>query len=150
MEKYVYIALFAPIIGSLFAALFSMKEKVAFTGWFTSFMLAVSTFASLSLLVHIYSTDEVINVTLFEWIQAGSLLIPFGFVIDHISVVMMTVVTVVSTMVHIHSIGYMEHDDGFNRYFSYLSAFVFSMLILVMADNFAVLFIGWEGVGLCS
>ena len=150
MEKYVYIALFAPIIGSLFAALFSMREKVVFTGWFTSFMLAVSTFASLSLLIHVYSTDEVINVTLFEWIQAGSLLIPFGFVIDHISVVMMTVVTVVSTMVHIHSIGYMEHDDGFNRYFSYLSAFVFSMLILVMADNFAVLFIGWEGVGLCS
>jgi NADH-quinone oxidoreductase subunit L len=63
---------------------------------------------------------------------------------------MMSVVTVVSTMVHIHSIGYMENDDGFNRYFSYLSAFVFSMLVLVMSDNFAVLFIGWEGVGVCS
>ena len=150
MEKYVYIALFAPIVGSLVAALFSMREKIAFTGWFTSFMLAVSMFASLNLLVYVYTNDAILSVTLFEWIEAGNLIIPFGFVVDQISVVMMTVVTVVSTMVHIHSIGYMEHDDGFNRYFSYLSAFVFSMLILVMADNFAVLFIGWEGVGLCS
>jgi len=150
MEKYVYIALFAPLVGSLVAALFSMRGKVAFTGWFTSFMLAVSMFASLNLLSFVYSTDTVINVTLFDWIQAGNLDIPFGFVVDHVSVVMMSVVTVVSTMVHIHSIGYMEHDDGFNRYFSYLSAFVFSMLVLVMSDNFAVLFIGWEGVGVCS
>ena len=150
MEKYVYIALFAPLVGSLIAALFSMRGKVAFTGWFTSFMLAVSMFASLNLLSFVYSTDTVINVTLFQWIQAGNLEIPFGFVVDHVSVVMMSVVTVVSTMVHIHSIGYMENDDGFNRYFSYLSAFVFSMLVLVMSDNFAVLFIGWEGVGVCS
>ncbi|APW66775.1 MULTISPECIES: NADH-quinone oxidoreductase subunit L [Arcobacteraceae] len=150
MEKYVYIALFAPLVGSLVAALFSMRGKIAFTGWFTSFMLAVSMFASLNLLSFVYSTDTVINVTLFDWIQAGNLNIPFGFVVDHVSVVMMSVVTVVSTMVHIHSIGYMEHDDGFNRYFSYLSAFVFSMLVLVMSDNFAVLFIGWEGVGVCS
>ena len=150
MEKYVYIALFAPLVGSLIAALFSMRGKVVFTGWFTSFMLAVSMFASLNLLSFVYSTDTVINVTLFQWIQAGNLEIPFGFVVDHVSVVMMSVVTVVSTMVHIHSIGYMENDDGFNRYFSYLSAFVFSMLVLVMSDNFAVLFIGWEGVGVCS
>ena len=150
MEKYVYIALFAPLVGSLVAALFSMRGKIAFTGWFTSFMLAVSMFASLNLLSFVYTTDTVLNITLFQWIKAGSLVVPFGFIIDHVSVVMMSVVTVVSTMVHIHSIGYMENDDGFNRYFSYLSAFVFSMLVLVMSDNFAVLFIGWEGVGVCS
>lgn len=150
MEKYIYIALFAPLVGSLIAALFSMQPKTAFTGWFTSFMLAVSMYASLNLLHFVYTTDTVLNVTLFDWISAGSLNIPFGFVVDHVSVVMMSVVTVVSTMVHIHSIGYMEHDKGFNRYFSYLSAFVFSMLVLVMSDNFAVLFIGWEGVGVCS
>lgn len=150
MEKFIYIALFAPLVGSLVAALFSMQPKNAFTGWFTSFMLAVSMVASLNLLQHVYTTDETFNVVLFEWIVSGSLNIPMGFVVDHVSVVMMTVVTVVSTMVHIHSIGYMEHDKGFNRYFSYLSAFVFSMLVLVMSDNFAVLFIGWEGVGVCS
>ena len=150
MEKFVYIALFAPLVGSLIAALFSTQPKTAFTGWFTSFMLAVSMYASLNLLHFVYTTETILQVNLFDWIVVGSLNIPFGFVVDHVSVVMMTVVTVVSTMVHIHSIGYMEHDIGFNRYFSYLSAFVFSMLVLVMSDNFAVLFIGWEGVGVCS
>ena len=150
MEKFVYLALFAPLVGSLIAALFSTQPKTAFTGWFTSFMLAVSMYASLNLLHFVYTTDVIVHVNLFDWIVVGNLNIPFGFVVDHVSVVMMTVVTVVSTMVHIHSIGYMDHDKGFNRYFSYLSAFVFSMLVLVMADNFAVLFIGWEGVGVCS
>lgn len=150
MEKFVYLALFAPLVGSLIAALFSTQPKTAFTGWFTSFMLAVSMYASLNLLHFVYTTDTIVHVNLFDWIVVGNLNIPFGFVVDHVSVVMMTVVTVVSTMVHIHSIGYMDHDKGFNRYFSYLSAFVFSMLVLVMADNFAVLFIGWEGVGVCS
>ncbi len=150
MEKFIYIALFAPLVGSLIAALFSTQPKTTFTGWFTSFMLAVSMYASLNLLHFIYTTDTILQVTLFDWIVIGSLNIPFGFVVDHVSVVMMCVVTVVSTMVHVHSIGYMEHDKGFNRYFSYLSAFVFSMMVLVMSDNFAVLFIGWEGVGVCS
>jgi len=150
MEKYIYIALFAPLVGSLIAALFSTQKKVAFTGWFTSFMLAVSMIASINLLAFVYTTDSTLHIELFEWIKIGNVNIPFGFMVDHVSVIMMTVVTVVSTMVHVHSIGYMEHDDGFNRYFSYLSAFVFSMLVLVMSDNFAVLFIGWEGVGVCS
>ena len=150
MEKYIYIALFAPLVGSLVAALFSMQTKMLFTGWFTSFMLAVSMYASLHLLYFVYTTDTTLHVNLFDWIVVGNLDIPFGFLVDQVSVVMMCVVTVVSTMVHIHSIGYMDHDEGFNRYFSYLSAFVFSMLVLVMSDNFAVLFIGWEGVGVCS
>lgn len=150
MEKYIYIALFAPLVGSLVAALFSMQKKTLFTGLFTSFMLAVSMYASLYLLYFVYTSDLILHVNLFDWIVIGNLNIPFGFIVDEVSVVMMSVVTVVSTMVHIHSIGYMEHDKGFNRYFSYLSAFVFSMLVLVMADNFAVLFIGWEGVGVCS
>ena len=74
-------------------------------------------YASLYLLHYVYTTDTIIPVILFDWIVIGNLDIPFGFVVDHVSVVMMTVVTVVSTMVHIHSIGYMDHDKGFNRYF---------------------------------
>jgi NADH-quinone oxidoreductase subunit L len=85
-----------------------------------------------------------------DWIEAGSFFTSFGFVADPVSMVMMATVTTVSAMIHIYSIGYMSHDKGFNRFFSYLSAFVFSMLILVMSDNFLGLFIGWEGVGLCS
>ncbi|WP_428026177.1 NADH-quinone oxidoreductase subunit L [Arcobacter sp.] len=150
MEKFVYIALFAPLIGSLVAALFSMKPRTLFTGIFTSFMLAVSLIASLVLLFHILNTGETVNVKLMDWIVIGNVNIPFGFVADAVSVTMMCVVTMVSTMVHIHSIGYMDHDKSFNRFFAWLSAFVFSMMILVMSDNFAGLFIGWEGVGLCS
>lgn len=150
MQNFLYIALFAPLVGSLVAAIFGAKPKTLFTGVFTSLMLVVSMLATLKLLAYVYMTDNIVHVELLDWISIGSVSIPFGFVVDHVSVVMMSVVTIVSTMVHIHSIGYMEHDKGFNRYFAYLSAFVFAMMILVMSDNFAGLFIGWEGVGLCS
>ncbi|MFA6789495.1 MAG: NADH-quinone oxidoreductase subunit L [Arcobacteraceae bacterium] len=150
MEKYLYIALFAPLLGSLFAALFANRPKQLFTGVITSALLGVSMIASLNLLFHIFTTQEVIHVRMLDWIIIGNVDIPFGFIVDPISATMMCVVTIVSTMVHIHSIGYMDHDKSFNRFFSYLSAFVFSMMILIMSDNFAGLFIGWEGVGLCS
>ncbi|WP_417325631.1 NADH-quinone oxidoreductase subunit L [Halarcobacter sp.] len=150
MENYLYIALFAPLVGSLIAALFANSPKQNFIGVLTTLLIAVSMFASLKLLYFVYSTDVVVSAKLFYWIEIGNLSIPFGFVVDQVSAVMMVVVTVVSTMVHIHSIGYMEHDKSFNRFFAWLSAFVFSMMILVMSDNFAGLFIGWEGVGLCS
>ncbi len=150
MESYLYIALFAPVIGSLFAALFSNTPKKLFVGIITSALILVSLVASLNLLVDIYSSHEAIHVKLLDWISIGNVRIPFGFVVDQVSVVMMVVVTMVSAMVHIHSIGYMDHDKSFNRFFAWLSAFVFSMMILIMSDNFAGLFIGWEGVGLCS
>jgi NADH-quinone oxidoreductase subunit L len=150
MENLVYIALFAPFAGSLFAALFGMRERQIFIGVVASALLAISFIASLLLAINLYTTGNVIHVTMMDWINAGDIRIPFGFVIDQISVTMMTVVTLVSTIVHIYAIGYMDHDKSFNRFFSYLSAFVFSMMVLVMSDNFAGLFIGWEGVGVCS
>jgi NADH-quinone oxidoreductase subunit L len=150
MEIYLYTALFAPLVGSLIAALFGNTPKKLYVGLIASGLLATSMIASLILLMHVFSTESIIHVKMMDWIVIGNVNIPFGFVVDQISVVMMVVVTLVSTMVHIHSIGYMDHDKGFNRFFSYLSAFVFSMMILVMSDNFAGLFIGWEGVGLCS
>ena len=150
METYLYIALFAPIVGSLFAALFSNSPKKLFVGIITSTLILVSLVASLNLMYHIFMTEEIVHLKLLDWIQIGNVNIPFGFVVDQVSVVMMVVVTMVSAMVHIHSMGYMDHDKSFNRFFAWLSAFVFSMMILVMSDNFAGLFIGWEGVGLCS
>ena len=150
MEKYLYIALFAPLVGSLFSALFTATPKKVFTGIVGSTLILVSLLSSLVLLTHILQTGESVHVEMMTWIATGNLYIPFGFVVDPISVTMMVVVTTVSTVVHFYAIGYMDHDDGFNRFFSWLSAFVFSMMILVMSDNFAGLFIGWEGVGLCS
>ena len=150
MENLVYIALFAPFVSSMFSALFGMSPRQTFVGVIASSLLFVSFAASATLAYHVYSTGTAIHVTMMEWISAGDLTIPFGFLVDQVSVTMMTVVTLVSTVVHIYSIGYMDHDKSFNRFFSYLSAFVFSMMILVMSDNFAGLFIGWEGVGVCS
>jgi NADH-quinone oxidoreductase subunit L len=150
MEKYLYIALFAPLVSSLFGALFTATPKKQFVGIVASLLIFTSFVSSSILLVHILGGGEIVHVEMMTWMATGDLYIPFGFVVDHVSVTMMMVVTLVSTIVHIYSIGYMDHDAGFNRFFSWLSAFVFSMMVLVMSDNFAGLFIGWEGVGLCS
>ncbi len=150
MESLVYVVLFAPFVSSLFAGLFFARSpKTHLVGIVASGLLALSFIASLMLAIHVAEFGAV-HVTLMDWINAGDLSIPFGFLVDEVSVTMMVVVTLVSTVVHIYSTGYMDHDKGYNRFFSYLSAFVFSMLILVMSDNFAGLFIGWEGVGVCS
>ena len=149
MEIYLYIALFSPLVGALFAGLFGASPKTLLTGVVNSSLLFASFLSSAVLLGYVLN-GQTLHVEMMEWMAAGNLYIPFGFVVDQVSVTMMMVVTTVSTVVHIYSIGYMDHDKGFNRFFSYLSAFVFSMMVLVMSDNFAGLFIGWEGVGLCS
>ncbi len=149
MELYLYIALFSPLVGALFAGLFGASPKTLLTGVVNSSLLFASFLSSAVLLGYVLN-GQTVHVEMMEWMAAGNLYIPFGFVVDQVSVTMMMVVTTVSTVVHVYSIGYMDHDKGFNRFFSYLSAFVFSMMVLVMSDNFAGLFIGWEGVGLCS
>ncbi|MEF3191764.1 MAG: NADH-quinone oxidoreductase subunit L [Campylobacterales bacterium] len=150
MDALVLIALFAPLVGSLFAGLFGAKPKMVLTGIVTSSLIFISFIASAILFLWVNNLGQTFHVTLFEWIKSGGVNLSFGFVVDQISIVMMLVVTIVSTVVHIYSMGYMSHDRSYNRFFSYLSAFVFSMMVLVMSDNFLGLFIGWEGVGLCS
>ena len=150
MEVLVYIALFAPFIGSLFAGLlFGNAPRKMFTGWVASALIFVTFLASITLAYHVATVGPV-HVQMMDWITAGDLSIPFGFMIDQISVTMMVVVSLVSTIVHVYATGYMDHDKAYNRFFSYLSAFVFAMMILIMSDNFVGLFIGWEGVGVCS
>jgi len=150
MELFLYTALFSPLVGSMFAALFGASPKTKWAGIIPSILLGVSLTSSLILMLSVVDTDNIVHVELMTWMATGNLYIPFGFVVDQISVTMMVVVTLVSTVVHVYAIGYMDHDKSFNRFFAWLSAFVFSMLILVMSDNYAGLFIGWEGVGLCS
>ena len=149
MEMYLYIALFAPLVGSLTAGLFGAQKKTLFTGLFASGMLFASFVSSLLLLIQVLQGNTY-HVEMMTWIAAGDLFVPFGFVVNEVTVTMMMVVTTVSTIVHVYSIGYMDHDKSFNRFFAYLSAFVFSMMVLVMSDNLLGLFIGWEGVGVCS
>ena len=86
----------------------------------------------------------------FTWISSGSLQIPFELAVDQLSAVMLLIVTGVGTLIHVYSIGYMGHEGGYYRFFSYLNLFMFFMLILVLANNYLLLFVGWEGVGLCS
>ncbi len=151
METLLYIALFAPLVSSMFSALFTTTPKKTFVGVIASLLIFTS-FVSTSLLLAsiVINGNESVHVEMMTWMATGNLYIPFGFIVDKVSVTMMMVVTLVSTIVHIYSIGYMDHDKSFNRFFAWLSAFVFSMMVLVMSDNYAGLFIGWEGVGLCS
>jgi NADH-quinone oxidoreductase subunit L len=95
-------------------------------------------------------SDQLHQVTLWSWMPAGSLQVDLAFQVDRLSAVMLLVVTGVGSLIHLFSVGYMREDPGYARYFAYLNLFVVFMLVLVLGANFPVLFIGWEGVGLCS
>lgn len=148
----VYIALFAPLAGALFAGMMGHKQKYLVAGIIPTILVGFSFLASSLVLLTLIDDQNLgfISIDLFTWIAAGNFYSSFGLYINYASASMMVVVTLVSTMVHIYSIGYMKNDSGFNRFFSFLSGFVFSMMLLVMSDNFLGLFAGWEGVGLCS
>ena len=148
------ILVLAPLVGSLVAGLF--RVQIGRTGAHTVTIAAMSLSFLLSLYVAIVVLNgsvEILNVNLYTWASGGNFF-PYafhiGFLIDPLSVVMLVIVTFVSLLVHIYSIGYMDDDDGYQRFFSYISLFTFMMLMLVTANNFLQLFFGWEGVGLVS
>ncbi len=151
MEKiYLAIAL-SPLAGSLIAGLFCRRLPRAAAHWVT--IIGVGIAFGLSVLVlHdvLINKAPVYNQTLYTWAAVGSLVFEIGFLIDGLTAVMITVVTGVSLLVHIYTIGYMHDDPGYNRFFSYISLFTFAMLMLVMSNNFLQLFFGWEAVGLVS
>lgn len=137
-----------PFTGFLIAGLFGkfLKEKAAYfpiAGVIGSFLLSVSAFVDVLGGAHI-------NQNLYTWITIGTFSVNVGFQIDQLTTVMLLVVTLLSSLIHIYSIGYMHGDKGYPRFFAYLALFTFFMLILVMANNFLLMFVGWEGVGLCS
>jgi NADH-quinone oxidoreductase subunit L len=148
MLKYTLIPLLpfiAFIINILFGRNF-IKDRahwVAVPAVAGSFLLAVSAFMDVL-------NGQVININIYSWIVSGDFSVSIGFLIDQLSAVMLMVVTSISTLIFIYSIGYMHGDGGYYRFFAYLSLFVFSMLMLVMANNFLLLYFGWEAVGLCS
>ncbi|MEM9304448.1 MAG: NADH-quinone oxidoreductase subunit L [Pseudomonadota bacterium] len=141
----------APLLGSIIAGLFG--RQIGRTGAHVITIGAVAVSFVLSarvLLGFIDGTAEVYNQNLYTWLTAGDYSFHVGFLVDQLTAVMMVVVTFVSLMVHIYTIGYMHDDPGYQRFFSYISLFTFSMLMLVMANNFMQLFFGWEAVGLVS
>ncbi len=147
MLKYALIPLL-PFTGFLIAGLFGkfLKEKAAYfpiAGVIGAFLLAVGAFFDVL-------GGAKINVNLYTWISVGSFSANVGFQIDQLTTVMLLVVTTLSSLIHIYSVGYMHGDKGYPRFFAYLALFTFFMLVLVMANNFLLMFVGWEGVGLCS
>ncbi len=145
----------APLVGAAVAGLFGTKfggnhigrkvtHSLTILGVLVAFIISAMTLKS------VIVDGARFNATLYEWMVVGGLKMEVGFMVDGLTAMMMCVVTFVSLMVHIYTIGYMEEDDGYNRFFAYISLFTFSMLMLVMSNNMLQLFFGWEAVGLVS
>jgi len=140
----------APLVGSIAAGLLGRtigrraSHVLTILGVLVSFIISAMTLKAVAV------DGAHFNATVYEWMTLGSLKMEVGFLVDGLTAMMMCVVTFVSLMVHIYTIGYMEEDDGYQRFFSYISLFTFSMLMLVMSNNLLQLFFGWEAVGLVS
>jgi len=151
MVNYVWLVPLFPLIGFLIIGLFgkSLSKQVAgFIGSasvFISFVVSVLLFLELAT-----GKSEASTVELFPWINAGGLKIGFSFLIDPLSSLFLLIITGVGFLIHVYSTGYMHDDEGFSRFFAYLNLFVFFMLLLVLGSNYLIMFVGWEGVGLCS
>src|SRR5262249_14303838 len=139
----------APLAGAIVAGLFGWAIGRRGAHWVTIIGMVISTIAAAVVFSEVLAgrTD---NVTVYTWLASGDVDFKIGFLIDRLSATMMLVVAFVSLMVHVYTIGYMADDPGYQRFFSYISLFTFSMLMLVMANNFLQLFFGWEAVGLVS
>ena len=139
----------APLFGAIVAGLFGRligrtgAHVVTIAGVAVSFIASVLVFQDVL-------AGHTFNGTVYTWMTLGDLHFEVGFLIDALTAMMMLVVTFVSLMVHVYTIGYMHDDPGYQRFFSYISLFPFSMLMLVMSNNFLQLFFGWEAVGLVS
>ncbi len=141
----------APLVGAVIAGLFG--RQIGRVGSHTVTIAGVALSCALSFYVlyqMLWDGAGTYNQDVYTWLQVGSLQMHVGFLIDRLSAMMMVVVTFVSLMVHVYTIGYMADDDGYQRFFSYIALFTFSMLMLVMSNNFLQLFFGWEAVGLVS
>ena len=139
----------APLFGAILAGLFG--KSIGRAGAHTVTILGVAiAFVASVLIFQDVQAGHVFNGTVYQWMETGGLKLEVGFLIDPLTTMMMLVVTFVSLMVHVYTIGYMHDDPGYQRFFSYISLFTFSMLMLVMSNNFVQLFFGWEAVGLVS
>ena len=149
IEKIWLVPLF-PLIGFLAIAFNFRRFKGILSGIIASSAVFLSFIGSMILFLQLSAGQEAMTVDLFNWIHFNNLSIPFSFLVDKLSVLMLLIITGVGFLIHVYSIGYMKEDAGFNRFFAYMNLFIFFMLLLVLGSNYLVMFIGWEGVGLCS
>jgi NADH-quinone oxidoreductase subunit L len=139
-----------PLAAFFINGLFGRRWLHRWTGIIASAAVGLSAVLATLVFLEVLGGHESTTVTLYQWIGVGDFHINVAALVDPLSSVMLLVVTVVSFLIFVYSNGYMAHDHGFHRFFTWLSLFVFAMLILVMADNYLLMFVGWEGVGLCS
>ncbi|HEX5113043.1 MAG TPA: NADH-quinone oxidoreductase subunit L [Saprospiraceae bacterium] len=138
-----------PLVGYLVNGLLGKFLPKGITGWIGS-LTVLGSFICTFIIFNKLGANDAIRLDLFHWITFGQLDINFGFWFDPLTMIMLLVVTGVGFLIHLYSIGYMHDDEGFTRFFSYLNLFIFFMLLLVLGSNYLIMFIGWEGVGLCS
>ncbi len=161
MHESIFLAVLFPLVGFLLNALFSSMKfiksgesgKEFFVGAFSTLMIVLPFVIAVGVFFELQSlpaSEQKFVVNVYEWFKAGAMTVGVSYQLDSLSVLMMLVVTGVGSLIHLYSIGYMHGDEGFARFFSYLNLFIFAMLNLVLADNMALMFLGWEGVGLCS
>ncbi len=150
MENLVYAIVLLPLIGFVINGLFGKRLPKALVGGLATLVVFAAFLISVSIFIGFPANGTPVIVKAFEWFTIGGIQVNFGFQIDQLSLMMMMIVTGIGSLIHLYSIGYMSHDKGFYKFFTYLNLFIFSMLLLVMGSNYLILFIGWEGVGLCS
>ncbi len=150
MENLVYAIVLLPLIGFVINGLFGKSLPKALVGGLATLVVFAAFLISVSIFIGFPADGTPVIVKAFEWFTIGGIQVNFGFQIDQLSLMMMMIVTGIGSLIHLYSIGYMSHDKGFYKFFTYLNLFIFSMLLLVMGSNYLILFIGWEGVGLCS
>lgn len=145
-----YLIVFLPLVGAFISGFFGKKIGNRNSQILTSVLVAISGFLSLFVFYKVLIQGYSENKLIFNWISSGSFDVNWSIYIDSLTAVMLVVVSLISSIIHFYSIGYMSHDPHRARFTAYLSLFTFAMLTLVTADNFLQLFFGWEGVGLCS
>jgi len=149
MNQYIWLIPILPLAGFIINGLGRNSLSKGVIGFIGSALVLASFALSIAVFFQVKATG-VMNVNYFEWINAGPVKVPFAFLVDQLSSIMLLIITGVGFLIHLYSIGYMHDDKGFGKFFAYLNLFVFFMLLLVMGSNYIIMFIGWEGVGLCS
>jgi NADH-quinone oxidoreductase subunit L len=151
MIKLVGLVPLLPLVGFLIIGFFGKKLSKGLAGIIGSGAVLAAFAIALGIFFDLNSqADKSVTVPLFSWITAGKLSVPFSFLIDPLSSLFLLIITGIGFLIHVYSTAYMHDDEGFSRFFAYLNLFIFFMLLLVLGSNYLIMFVGWEGVGLCS
>jgi NADH-quinone oxidoreductase subunit L len=144
------VLLLSPFIGFLFNVFFGKKIGITFSGTIGTLSVVVSFAVSIFFFLKVNESHQAIVINLFDWIKFSNFSVKFGFLLDQLSLLWLLFVTGIGSLIHMYSISYMHDDENLHKFFAYLNLFIFFMIALVMGSNLLIMFIGWEGVGLCS